>query len=218
MAPYFCAVMKKAGNKKDTPEANAEERIKEAARKVFTQKGFKATRTRDIAQEAGINLALLNYYFRSKEKLFDLIMRENLQQFMRGVYLISHSEQTTWQQKIDLLVNYYIDILLVNPGLPLFVINEINNNPAKLTGMLTRETQLMESVFMQQIQQAIKKGEIRNTHPLQLVVNMMGLTIFPFVAAPMLKMLGKMSEDEFKKMMEQRRLLVPDWIKQTMSI
>ncbi len=59
--------------------ASTEEKIKEAARRVFTQKGYAATRTRDIAEESGLNLALINYYFRSKEKLFDIIMLEHLQ-------------------------------------------------------------------------------------------------------------------------------------------
>ena len=62
-------------------DLSTEEKIKAAARKVFTQKGYSATRTRDIAEEAGLNLALLNYYFRSKEKLFELIMAEKMQQF-----------------------------------------------------------------------------------------------------------------------------------------
>ena len=62
-------------------DLSTEEKIKEAAKKVFLKKGYAATRTRDIAEEAGINLALLNYYFRSKEKLFDLIMLEKLEKF-----------------------------------------------------------------------------------------------------------------------------------------
>ena len=63
-------------------DLSTEEKIKAAAKKLFTQKGFAATRTRDIAEEAGINLALLNYYFRSKEKLFELVMKENVQLFL----------------------------------------------------------------------------------------------------------------------------------------
>ena len=66
-------------------DSSTEEKIKAAARKVFTRKGFAATRTRDISEEAGINLALLNYYFRSKEKLFDLVMMENMQHFLIGM-------------------------------------------------------------------------------------------------------------------------------------
>ena len=66
-------------------DLSTEEKIKEAAKKVFLKKGYAATRTRDIAEEAGINLALLNYYFRSKEKLFDLIMLEKLEKFFGAI-------------------------------------------------------------------------------------------------------------------------------------
>src|SRR5580698_8757544 len=105
-------------------ELSTEEKIKEAARKLFTQKGFAATRTRDIAEEAGINLALLNYYFRSKERLFDLVMLENFGQFISGVRALFNDENTSLDQKIEALVNFYIDRLIISPDLPLFIINE----------------------------------------------------------------------------------------------
>ncbi|MBS1688702.1 MAG: TetR/AcrR family transcriptional regulator, partial [Bacteroidetes bacterium] len=92
--------------KKEAIEKNSstEEKIKEAARKVFLQKGYAATRTRDIAEEAGYNLALLNYYFRSKEKLFDIIMVETMQNFLHSVKEILRDEQTSLQEKLELLV------------------------------------------------------------------------------------------------------------------
>src|ERR1700677_3379868 len=106
-------------SKKSKPpkESSTEERIKEAARKLFTQKGFAATKTRDIAAEAGINLALLNYYFRSKEKLFEIIMLENMEQFIRGVALTLLDEKATVHEKIEMLISSYIDMLTKEPDL-----------------------------------------------------------------------------------------------------
>jgi len=52
-------------------DTSTEAKIKAAARVVFHKNGFAATRTRDIAEEAGINLALLNYYFRSKQNHYE---------------------------------------------------------------------------------------------------------------------------------------------------
>src|ERR1700760_2137664 len=92
---------------KPEKETSAEEKIKEAARKLFTQKGFAATRTRDIADEAGINLALLNYYFRSKQKLFDIIMMENFRQFLEGMSVNFLDEKLTLEQRIEKIVNAY---------------------------------------------------------------------------------------------------------------
>src|SRR6202012_5712205 len=85
------------------PEST-EERIKEAARKLFTQKGFAGTRTRDIAQEAGINLALLNYYFRSKQKLFDLVMMENFQRFLAGMKINFQDPALDLKERIEKIV------------------------------------------------------------------------------------------------------------------
>src|ERR1700742_848899 len=90
---------------------STEEKIKEAARKLFTQKGFAATRTRDIAEEAGINLALLNYYFRSKQKLFDLVMMENFRQFLQGMTVNFLDETLTMEQRVARIVSDYIDFL-----------------------------------------------------------------------------------------------------------
>src|SRR5271154_299968 len=86
------------------PDLTAEEKIKEAARNVFTRKGFAATRTRDIAEEAGINLALLNYYFRSKEKLFEIVMLENFGQFLNGVQTLLNQKESSLEEKIDAIV------------------------------------------------------------------------------------------------------------------
>src|ERR1700681_3003787 len=95
----------------ETPDQSTEEKIKEAARKLFTQKGFAATRTRDIAEEAGINLALLNYYFRSKQKLYDIIMIENFRQFIQGISMNVFDEKTSIQEKIEKIAIAYIDFL-----------------------------------------------------------------------------------------------------------
>src|ERR1700709_201436 len=103
------------GRSKKKIDASTEEKIKEAARKVFTQKGYAATRTRDIAEESGYNLALINYYFRSKEKLFDIIIGEQLKLFIHGIIGIANDRTTAFQEKIDILINHYIDMLIKNP-------------------------------------------------------------------------------------------------------
>ena len=104
---------------------NSEERIKVAARKVFHQKGYAGTRTRDIAEEAGINHAMVNYYFRSKEKLFGIVMTETMTYFFQGISTILNEEATSLEQKIEQVVAKYIDLLLEEPELPTFMFNEV---------------------------------------------------------------------------------------------
>src|SRR6478736_7225969 len=125
---------KKVSSKKVKDEISTENKIKQAARIVFTKKGYAATKTRDIAEEAGINLALLNYYFRSKEKLFELIMLESMETFLRSIKLVLHNEETDLYEKMDSLVEFYIDMLINEPNFPFFMLSEIQANPEKLFG------------------------------------------------------------------------------------
>src|SRR3954470_20139228 len=97
---------------KHAADTNTEEKIKRAARVVFHKKGFAAARTRDIAEEADINLALLNYYFRSKEKLFQLIMVETLAEFNLAMGAVFNDHSTTLEEKIILVSEKFIDMII----------------------------------------------------------------------------------------------------------
>src|SRR6202007_2839144 len=101
--------MKKQSKNIPVDDPSTEEKIKDAARVIFHRKGYAATRTRDIAEEAGINLALLNYYFRSKEKLFDIIMLESLYEFRQFMQTAFNDEKTSLESKIETMVGKYID-------------------------------------------------------------------------------------------------------------
>src|SRR5688500_16893568 len=115
--------------KNDNLDLSTEEKIKKAALKLFTKKGYVATRTRDISEEAGINLALLNYYYRSKEKLFELVMTEILQNFFRGITQIFNDEKTSLDEKVKIFVVSYTGLLKQQPDLPLFIFHELRLNP-----------------------------------------------------------------------------------------
>ena len=119
----------KKSNLKRGAVPSTEEKIKAAAQKVFMQKGYGAARTRDIASAAGINLALLNYYFRSKEKLFHDIMIERIKLFFGTLAPLLNDASTSLEVKIGRIVSGYLDMLLENPELPLFVLNELRKKP-----------------------------------------------------------------------------------------
>jgi AcrR family transcriptional regulator len=193
--------------KKTQPDSTTEEKIKEAARRVFTKKGYSATRTRDIADEAGINLALLNYYFRSKEKLFDIVMTENLQKFLFALGGSLQDEKSSLHEKVALLANNYIEMLKANPDLPLFVLSEIRANPEKLASNMRMKNLLVDSSFFKQLKEA-SKGKV---HPLHLVMNIMGMTIYPFVSGPLLQNVGNLNQVEYDTLMEERKKLIPVW-------
>jgi len=189
-------------------DPSTEEKIKEAARKVFTRKGYAATRTRDIADEAGINLALLNYYFRSKQKLFEQIMLEKVQQLFGLIAPVLNDPTTSLESKVEVFVALYIDMISEHPDLPLFVLSEIRNHPDHFTETFHVGQLLRHSSFVQQLKE--KRPDI---HPLHFLMNTMSMTLFPFIAMPVFKAIGAADENQFRAMMQERKSLIPMWIK-----
>ncbi len=195
-----------AKKKNDEVNLSTEQKIKEAAQRVFMKKGYAATRTRDIAEEAGINLALLNYYFRSKEKLFDLIMLEKLAKFFGGIAPILNQPETSLEQKFVLLSSNYIDLLAANPDLPLFILSEIRTNPERFVSKLP-VAKVVDSHFIKQLQE--RRPEV---HPLHFLMNILGLSVFPFIMKPIFLASGIMNEKAFSGRMEERKALIPKWM------
>lgn len=189
-------------------EMSTEEKIKSAARKVFTQKGFAGTRTRDIAQEAGTNLALVSYYFRSKENLFSIIMREKVQKLFGVVIPVLISTDTTLEEKLSIVVRNYTDMLVKNPDLPLFVLGEIKNHPAAFMEMTDIEKVLKKSAFNQQVIQLNPTAD-----PLNILISMIGMILMPFIGMPVFKQIIKnKKESSVKKVIEERARLIPVWV------
>ncbi|MDR2910803.1 MAG: TetR/AcrR family transcriptional regulator [Bacteroidales bacterium] len=197
---------------KGAVDASTEDKIKNAARTVFQKKGFAATRTRDIAEEAGINLALLNYYFRTKEKLFEIVMMETLSSFLQGMAGVFNNENTTFEKKIELLAINYIDFCTESPNIPIFVLSEIRNRPEDLLKIIP-VNQISHAVIIQQFQEKVKKGEINEPNLLHFIMNIMGLIIFPFVGQPILTAIGELNNAQFNQLMQERKKLIPQWIK-----
>lgn len=186
-------------------DLNTEQKIKEAARKVFLQKGFAAARTRDIAEEAGINLALLNYYFRSKEKLFNQIMEESLQMLFSTIFPMLSNPDISLRDKIPFFVDQYTTVLISNPELPTFILTEIRNNPDHLMNIMGGGKAMNLSVLQSQIEEGITKGEVIHISPWNFLLNIVSLVVFPFVARPMVKRLGGKSDTQFEALVSERK-------------
>jgi AcrR family transcriptional regulator len=191
---------------------STEEKIKEAAKKVFTTKGYAATRTRDIAEESGYNLALINYYFRSKEKLYDIIMHEQLQTFISSVAGLLNDENTSFHEKIKLLVSHYIDMLIANPGLPFFIMTEANSHPEKLLARVHFIAKENKLYILKQWSELAVAGKIPAINPIHILMNLVSMTVFPFIASPLLQANTGLNTEQFNALMEERKTLVPIWI------
>ena len=193
-------------------DPTTEEKIKEAARKVFQKKGYAGTRTRDIADEAGVNLALLNYYFRSKEKLFDLIMGETMQLFLQSMKGLINNENTTLDEKLQDLTNRYIDLLSTQPELPIFILNEIQMNPKGLSDRMGLQQVVIGSFILKQFRTDLNIKDIPDSALLQLIVNIIGMMVFPFTGKPLLKEIFNLSDEQFQAMMNDRKKMIPIWV------
>ena len=195
-----------------TTELSTEDKILLAASKVFTEKGFSGTRTRDIAEEAGINLALLNYYFRTKEKLFEQVMKVKIVLLFGQIIPIVTNEKTTLEEKIDLASVKYFDILTKKPNLPIFVLSEIQKKTSDVKSILPFEKVLNNSFLMQQIRE-----KQPDQNPFHFLLNYLSMTVFPFLGKPILQSFDLMDDDEFQKFVTERKTLVPMWIKMMLN-
>lgn len=198
-----------AAKKKDT---GTEEKILAAARKVFMTKGMTGARMQDIADEAGINKALLHYYFRDKDKLFETIFLQEASKFFPRINMIFESDALLFE-KIRQFVREYIDEMQANPFLPWFVMNELNRDPDQFLKKVWGPDNLPKPAkFLEQIATEIRTGHIKPIHPLHLLMNMISMTIFPFIGKPMFMRNLGLGEKQFAAIMEQRKKEVPDFI------
>lgn len=196
----------------NTEELSTEDKILLAASKVFTEKGFSGTRTRDIAEEAGINLALLNYYFRTKEKLFEQVMKVKIVLLFGQIIPIVTNEKTSLDEKIDLASVKYFDILTKNPNLPIFVLSEIQKKTSDVKSILPFEKVLNNSYLMKQIKE--RKPDV---NPFHFLLNFLSMTVFPFLGKPILQSFDLMNDAEFQQFVEERKTMVPMWIKMMLN-
>ncbi|HET9824983.1 MAG TPA: TetR/AcrR family transcriptional regulator [Chitinophagaceae bacterium] len=193
-------------------DQSTEEKIVAAARKVFVLKGLAGARMQDIADEAGINKALLHYYFRSKEKLFEMVFMEAAQKLFPKINFIFESNMPLFE-KIEHFADEYISVMVENPYLPSFVLNEMNRDPDSFFKMLNDKFGFPDpSLFLKQIEKEIKKGTIKRIDPVQLLMNMLSLCIFPFMARPIFRLRLGLDESQFRGFMERRKKEVPRFI------
>lgn len=190
---------------------NTEQSILEAAKIVFVKKGMEGARMQEIADEAGINKALLHYYYRSKDKLFNAVFKETFFKLLPNLVDLLKSDISLFE-KIRLFVQNYIDIIYANPLLPSFIIHELSRNP-EFVITLIKSSGVNPVYFVNQVQEEIEKGTIEPIKPLHLIVNMLSMCIFPFVARPILQdVIFNKDKQQYEIFIQERKKEVSDFI------
>lgn len=191
--------------------SDTENRILNAAKKVFIKNGLSGTRMQNIANEAKINKAMLHYYFRSKEKLFDAVFKYAFFKFVPKIEEILNSDKSIFE-KIELTAEQYISALMRNQFIPLFVLHEINRNPKRLFELM-QQVGINPGMLVEQFQQEIKKGNIINISPEQLIINLLSLCVFPIAGRPLLqRVFFHNDKRQYKQFLESRKKEVPQFV------
>lgn len=192
-------------------EQETEEKIFEAARKIFHHRGFFGARMQEIADEAKINKSMLHYYYRSKDHLFKEVFLDSFKKVFPEILKMMGSDVPLFE-KIEMFVNRYMDILRANPYLPGFVFHEMNNNKEHLQSIIRELNISLPDKMREQIKEAIEKGEIRPISPENFVSNILSLCVFPFIAKPMVSNIFKMDEKQYQDYLDTRKKELPTFI------
>lgn len=185
----------------------AEQAILETAEKLFLEKGFALTSTVEIAKIVGCNQALVHYYFRTKERLFDAVFEKAADMFVL-TFLRPADENISFNEKVRRKIESHYDMLKANPKLPFLFFNELNTNPGRLNLLREKIGALPKSLLDQMdrdLRIEIEKGAIRPMTALDLMLTILSLNLVLFLAGPALQVLTGITEPEYQNLVESRK-------------
>ncbi|QLE00042.1 TetR/AcrR family transcriptional regulator [Galbibacter sp. BG1] len=189
-----------------------DQKILEAAKKIFILKGYAGARMQEIADEANINKSMLHYYYKSKDVLFSKIMEQAIV-LLAPKFIEAISGDFSVIEKLQRLVVTYINTISKHPHIPLFMLHELSQNRVHLSSKLKKHMKTPLENFAEEIKQEQKKGIIKKVPVNQLILTVMSLIVFPFVAEPIFKNVLEISEKTYRKMMMERKEIVLDLLK-----
>ncbi|MDQ2177336.1 TetR/AcrR family transcriptional regulator [Marinifilum sp. D714] len=202
--------------KENKKSVETQELILKTAKDIFAQKGYAGARMQEIADAAGINKALLHYYYRSKEKLFDQVFEEAFKK-LAGPLATFLADDSELFQKIRNICKHYNNVLMEYPFLPNFILNEVNTDPTRILKLINVEgVMLGKEKTLAQISKAVEDGVIREIDPRELILNIISLSIFPFAGKPIASELLYKNVD-YNKILNTRADKVSDFIIQSIK-
>lgn len=192
-------------------DIGTEEQIKKAATKLFLERGFDGTSIRDIAEAAGSNVALLNYYFRSKQRLYDLIVKDLFDDMFRPALEIFDGPDASISEMMYRFVDVYVDYFGKHANLPFFVADELRRNPqGALEAMPVDKLGATRFVAMLGDSMKEKVGEV--PYYVHLILNALSMLVIPAFLAPALKSSKQFGKDAYAEMVAARKQMIPIWI------
>ncbi|WP_288737952.1 TetR/AcrR family transcriptional regulator [uncultured Parabacteroides sp.] len=197
---------------KKNSKSNASERILHTARKLFIKNGYTGTSIRDIANASGTNIAYVNYYFESKYNLFEIIFDEAFDILINRVFATLNSDMPFFEM-VESWINTYYEILPEYPQIPIFILNEVNQNPdALIKRILRRNPQAVFTRLSQRVEEEVKKGTIKDIPVIDLGLNVLSLCVFPFMFKILALKVAKKSVTEYNNVLAEHKKYVIELI------
>lgn len=190
---------------------STENEILKAAKEIFHLKGMEGTRMQEIADKANINKAMLHYYYKNKEVLFNAVFKSAFNMLAPQLNTILNDESDLFT-KIQNFTSSYISFVIEHPYIPNFVIQEINRNPEFIIKLKTQENFPSLSKFKIQVEEAIENKVIKPISAESLFINIMSLNIFPFIGRPLLSALINVEESDYDQLLQNRKKEVASFI------
>ncbi len=174
-----------------TQRNSTEERILEAAEREFLLKGFAGARTTSIAEAAGVTHAMLHYYFRTKEKIFQKILSDKIELFKQSLRLpLEVDTQMSLEEMLSCVVATHFNLLRKNPDMPRFLINEVLADAARTEFILSQVKDTASHlcrVLQRKIDEAVQKGVAEKVDASELLLSILSLNVMTFVALPVMR-------------------------------
>jgi TetR/AcrR family transcriptional regulator len=189
-------------------DSQTEQQIKDAARRLFFAEGrFNAT-TQEIADAAGVNRTLVNYYFRSRDLLFDQILKE-ARDTMDQRLDMAMSNETSFKKKIEHFIDIFTEQAFTYPYLDIYMVTRINEDVEKQNEIISdlKKTDRVKN-FLKDVEVEIKKGTVEKMEPVQFLINLISLLSHPVVIQPLFKKIFNYSDKQYKQMLVARKELI----------
>ena len=193
-------------------EQETRERLLDAAEWVFIRKGTAASRTQEIADEAGVNKALVHYYFGTKAALADAVFARALAMLVPRIFGILADPDRSIDQKVRAIIKEQIDFNSARPYLAGYMVAELHADPDRIARMMGAHGKIPIDVLRRQLQDGARAGKLRRMTPEQFVASMIGLLLFPFAIRPALCHLLGMDAARWQAFLEERRRMLPDFV------
>jgi AcrR family transcriptional regulator len=193
-------------------EKLTEEKIFEAATVVFEEEGLSGARMQNIADRAGINKALLHYYFRTKDHLFEAVFTKLAQKmFMKFTPIFE--KNLSLEDKIRFFFREHITFMQQNPKLPGFIINEINHNPQRIKKLLRNvDFRKLWTTIIEQHSEELYKYNITEESLPQIMTTIISLSVFPFAAKGIIEVAFDNFGIDFDKYAEERKTFAAEFV------